>query len=148
MPGKREKLEELEGLVMEMARCVTAALRDRGVGGLSLTQMRVLTRLAGGIERASDLALSLRVTPAAVTKLLDQLEERGFIARRRSSADRRSTSVSLTAPGREAMERSRKARSETIRRLLRPLRDEESRVLAAVLRRMLEDLPEAWKDAP
>jgi len=37
MPGDGKSLQELEELVMQMARLVTAAIRDKGVGGLSIT---------------------------------------------------------------------------------------------------------------
>jgi DNA-binding MarR family transcriptional regulator len=137
-------IEELEQLVMQFARLVTVTLRERGVGGLSLSQIQVLKRLCHKDERASDLAVSLGVTPAAVTKLIDQLAERGMVQRSPSRTDRRSAAVSITKTGKVALEKSRHARSAMVRRFLEPLEKEEAVVLARALRRMVDVLPAAW----
>ncbi len=83
--------------------------RDPGRGdGLSYAQVRALLLLeeseqatAGQIAKAADL------TPASVTAMLDGLEQRGTIERRRSDADRRVVVVSLTPQGRELVELKR-----------------------------------------
>ena len=58
---------------MQFARLATQSLREKGFAGLSLTQIQVLKRLCRHEQRASDLATALGVTPAAITKLIDQL---------------------------------------------------------------------------
>jgi DNA-binding MarR family transcriptional regulator len=145
MPADRELLE-LERLIMQLARLTSRMMREKGVGGLSLSQMRVLKRLSRQEERASDLASLLGVTPAAVTKLLDQLEKRGYVSRAPSRVDRRSTRVAVTASGKVALEKSERVRSATIQRLLQPLRKEEASVLTSTLRRLTAELPEAWME--
>jgi len=144
MAAERD-LQELDQLIMQFARVATQALREKGFAGLSLTQMQVLKRLCRQNERASDLAAALGVTPAAVTKLIDQLASRGLVARSPSQTDRRSTAVSITAVGKATLEKAVRARSATVRRLLQPLDQEEAEVLARALRLMTETLPEAWQ---
>jgi DNA-binding MarR family transcriptional regulator len=145
MAAERD-VRELDQLIMQFARMATQALREKGFAGLSLTHMHVLKRLSRQDERASDLAASLGVTPAAVTKLIDQLVVRGYVARSPSRTDRRSAAVSISPVGKAALRKSARARGATVRRLLQPLDHEEATVLARALRRMMETLPEAWRE--
>jgi DNA-binding MarR family transcriptional regulator len=67
----------------------------------TLTQWIVLTQLREGIARtASDLSSDLDHDSGAITRVLDQLERRGFLQRRRSSQDRRVVELELTPAGR------------------------------------------------
>jgi DNA-binding MarR family transcriptional regulator len=66
----------------------------------TLTQWIVLIQLRDGIARtASDLAADLDHDSGAITRVLDQLEGRGFLQRRRSAEDRRVVELRLTAAG-------------------------------------------------
>jgi DNA-binding MarR family transcriptional regulator len=66
----------------------------------TLTQWIVLAQLREGIARtASDLANDLDHDSGAITRVLDQLERRGFLSRRRSSQDRRVVELRLTPAG-------------------------------------------------
>src|SRR5690606_25731171 len=67
--------------------------------GLSGPQLLCLTQLAKGEMRSGALALALSLSPATVTGILDRLEARGLIERRRPIDDKRSVVVSLTAAG-------------------------------------------------
>ncbi|MDB5972725.1 MAG: hypothetical protein JWQ90_5175 [Hydrocarboniphaga sp.] len=67
---------------------------------LSFAQWIVLIRLKEGKEvTASDLCRALRHDTGALTRLLDQLEERGYVARERSKEDRRVVYLQLTTAG-------------------------------------------------
>ena len=112
---------------------------------MSLIQLQCLKRLAAGRTRARDLSTSLGVTPAAVTKIIDKLFERGLLSRTRSLLDRRSAALEITAAGKAALERSRRTRSRALRTLLDPLSDEEVSVLTRVIRRSVDALPAVWE---
>jgi DNA-binding MarR family transcriptional regulator len=55
--------------------------------------------------RQSALSQTLGIEPARLVRLLDNLEARKFVQRRRSRSDRRSYVLSLTAQGRRALSR-------------------------------------------
>jgi DNA-binding MarR family transcriptional regulator len=67
---------------------------------LSFMQWIVLVRLREGRElTASDLCRVLRHDTGALTRMLDQLEERGYLQRNRSREDRRVVHLQLTDDG-------------------------------------------------
>jgi DNA-binding MarR family transcriptional regulator len=67
---------------------------------LSFMQWIVLVKVREGVGTASELCQIMWHDTGAATRLLDQLEERGYIERQRSTADRRVVQLQLTAAGR------------------------------------------------
>jgi DNA-binding MarR family transcriptional regulator len=85
----------------------------RGDRELSHHQIRALFHLAKADEvTAGCLAKNAELSPASMTAMLDQLEELGYVARRRSAEDRRQVLVTLTDEGRARMETKRAAWNE------------------------------------
>ncbi len=73
-------------------------------GELSHSQVRALFQLAKDDETtAGCLARKADLSPASMTAMLDQLEQDGFVTRRRSESDRRQVLVALTDAGRERL---------------------------------------------
>jgi len=93
-------------------------------GTVSVPQCVALQALLEGERDVSGLAEMLGVTAGAATRLVDGLERRGFVARRRTDEDRRRVVVSLSGAG----------EAEAAR-----LRDMTARALGAVLERVPED---------
>jgi DNA-binding MarR family transcriptional regulator len=88
-----------------------AVRRARGVpavagdGALTLSQYALIQGLADRAgARVAELATDAGVTPPTATRILDVLERRGIVRRRRAPEDRRSVLVSLTDSGRELLE--------------------------------------------
>lgn len=79
-----------------MERELTQAGHD-----LSFSQYVTLKRLADGEAGVSELARVAYLHPGAMTRLLDKLEERGFIERIADPVDRRALRVRQTVRGRE-----------------------------------------------
>ncbi len=78
--------------------------------GLTGTQWSTLIMLlAGKCETCVALARDLAHDKGAMTRLIDQLDERGLVVRERISDDRRQVRVSLTPAGVDLAERSRRA---------------------------------------
>jgi len=76
------------------------ALYDEKVGarlGLSMSERHSLSCLAHGPRPARDIAEATHLTRAAITTLVDRLEERGLVLRTPDTADRRQVLVSMTA---------------------------------------------------
>ena len=71
---------------------------DEAVGevyGLGSAERLCLSFLFGGPQTASAIARQVRLTPAAVTALIDRLETRGFVRRRPDPSDRRKVLVEM-----------------------------------------------------
>lgn len=68
---------------------------------ISFVQWIALLKLSEGTSfTASDLCREIRHDNGALTRLLDQLEERGYVERQRSLQDRRVVDLQITAAGR------------------------------------------------
>jgi DNA-binding MarR family transcriptional regulator len=105
---------DLKPLADELSQCwheLGAVLRSRrllaslhpGVAGkLTPSKIRALDLLAehGGL-RVGELADRVGIDDATATRLVDRLEEIGVVGRTSEAADRRATTVALTAAGEE-----------------------------------------------
>ena len=73
--------------------------------GFTFMQWVVLIYLRDGIAlNAKDICAEFHYDSGALTRVIDQLEERGYIERQRSRNDRRSIELHLTASGRELVQ--------------------------------------------
>jgi DNA-binding MarR family transcriptional regulator len=70
---------------------------------LTLAQLRMLRRLARRSMTVGQLGQALNLSSTSVTKMLDRLEVRRLIERRRDSQDRRRVEVVLLPAGRELL---------------------------------------------
>lgn len=105
--------------------------------GLRWSEFAVLHHLdAQGPIAQRDLALALRIQPSNLVALLDQLEERGLLARSADPADRRRHRVELSADGRRAVNRARQATRLAESELLGPLSPHERGEFRALLVRL------------
>lgn len=76
------------------------------------------------------------VTSGSVTPVADKLEQRGLIARRMSSEDRRVCYAELTDAGRELVDGIFPEHAEVIRGVMEGLTTEEKRITTSLLRRL------------
>jgi DNA-binding MarR family transcriptional regulator len=108
--GRRAALDELR---VAMGELFGAERRLRGreqqqPNDLTSSQMRALVILEREDEvTAGDLAKSADLNPASVTAMLDHLESKGIVERRRGDRDRRVCMVTLTDRGRELVDEKR-----------------------------------------
>jgi len=99
-----------------------------------------LSRAELGRMRRVDLADELMLTASGVTRLLDGLEQAGFVERAACASDRRVTYAVLTASGSEKLEEASEAHIAGVRALFEErFTPEEVDQLAS----LLERLPEA-----
>lgn len=81
----------------QMHDCAEAVLAPHGV---SFVQWIAMLKLREGHAlTASDLCRAMRHDNGALTRIIDQLEERGYVVRKRSREDRRVVELELTAAG-------------------------------------------------
>lgn len=71
----------------------------------SLERVGMLFRLKAGPCRAGWLAQHARLSPSAITELVESLEREGLVRREADPVDRRGVRVALTADGRRQLQR-------------------------------------------
>ena len=97
-------------------------------------QERVLTMISmkEGINQ-KDLAFLLGIRPQTLGELLQKLEERGMVERRKSEADGRAIEVTLTDKGRERAAEIAERRALAAADMFAVLTEEEKEQLSAIL---------------
>jgi DNA-binding MarR family transcriptional regulator len=87
--------------------------------GITGTQFGVLKNVAEGTaDTAADLCRLLHYDTGSMTRMVDRLEEKGWIRRERSTDDRRVVSLRLTSAGRGALPRLRDTAARVVQRML------------------------------
>jgi DNA-binding MarR family transcriptional regulator len=106
--------------------------------GIKLKHLMLLSYLrAGAPALQQQLCESLWMDPNNCVLLLNELEDAGYIERRRDPADRRRHMVDLTDEGRTALERAERAQETIGDELLSALSDEEQATLRSLLSRVV-----------
>jgi DNA-binding MarR family transcriptional regulator len=102
------RAEELNlGLLMfipyrAMEREVLDALAEAGFDDVTLAQARVFQRINPDGSRLTELAERSGLTKQAVSEVIPELEELGYVTREPDPRDKRAKIVKLTAKGRQA----------------------------------------------
>ncbi|MGW5190101.1 MarR family winged helix-turn-helix transcriptional regulator [Kribbella sp. NPDC004138] len=111
----------LKHVLAQLTEAQTAALAPYGVTGRDLA---VLSAIAAGEPLSQlEVAARLRVDRTSIGDLLDGLEDRGLVERRRSAEDRRRNVVALTPQGESTFASAERIRLEVEREFLTPLPD-------------------------
>jgi DNA-binding MarR family transcriptional regulator len=120
------------------ARQHDQALQRRfGVTAAQLSALRVLERF--GEMPQSELSERLFLRGSTVSGMVDRLEERGLITRRRSTSDRRLVAVDLAAGGKRLLGSIPRGQSKfgALRQLVRELPPAEARSFLQTLEKMV-----------
>ena len=106
--------------------------------GIKLRQLMLLSYLrAGAPALQQQLCEALWLDPNNCVLLLNEMEEMGYVERRRDPADRRRHVVELTDEGRVALERAERAQETIGDELMSSLSDEELATLRSLLSRVV-----------
>ncbi|MBM7786704.1 MarR family winged helix-turn-helix transcriptional regulator [Tenggerimyces flavus] len=125
-------------IARELDRRAQAGLDQYGLELWAYKTLMDLRRRGEPYEaKPSELATSLRMSPAAMTKRLDSLERAGYVRRATDPHDRRSIVVTLTDEGRQAFEGSVEAQSSAEEELLGTLTPSQRGQLASTLRKLV-----------
>lgn len=89
------------------ARLEKALQADHGLSVVEFTVLDALSRQDGWHLRMAQLARAAGLSPSASTRLVNRLEDRGFLTRILCADDRRGIYTELTATGREALSEAR-----------------------------------------
>jgi DNA-binding MarR family transcriptional regulator len=105
-------------------RLVQAAMPAMAPFGIDGRELAVLTVLSAGVPLSQqEAADQLRVDRTTMVSLIDALEAKGLVERRRSADDRRKNIVQLTQSGLRCLRGAAKARDKVDREFLAPLGD-------------------------
>jgi len=136
-----EVLEELNQISF---RDFQGALKRWHQGSLSLIHLNVLMMLRfNGPQTMSRLAETLDVSVASATGIIDRMEHKGVIERRRNDEDRRVVEVHVTDEGRAVFSQIQAERQSRMTQMLSVVPEED---LAALLRglRAIREAREKW----
>jgi MarR family transcriptional regulator, lower aerobic nicotinate degradation pathway regulator len=83
----------------------------------------------------------MRVDRTTIVSVVDELERRAFVARRRNPDDRRAYALEVTSKGRDWLDRTSKALAKSERRILASLDSEEREELFRLLQKLVYGAP-------
>jgi DNA-binding MarR family transcriptional regulator len=118
-----------------------ALLKDRIIDthmephGITAAQFKVLIIMAQfGVDTPGELCRHLSLDSGSMTRMLDRLEQKGFLARQRSEADRRQVQLVLTAEGQTLADRLPHIGAEAMNELVEVVTPQE---LETILKKIL-----------
>jgi DNA-binding MarR family transcriptional regulator len=131
------------GFLLRRTHQISAAVFESACADVGLTpaQYGVLTVLAAepGIDQTR-LSRALAFDKVTVMRVLKGLEERGLVARERSSLSRRQMTVTLTAEGRQVLDAARGPAERAYQKLMSPLSPVQRSQLIELLQAITEGL--------
>jgi DNA-binding MarR family transcriptional regulator len=140
--------ESAATIVRAVVRLGRRLRAERPAGSVSLSELGILGSLHRlGPLPAAELAEAERLKPQSLTRLIADLEARGFIKRRRGKIDRRQLIIEITAGGRGALAHDMAARRAWLAGAMkRTLTPDEQQVLAQAAELMLRLTVESQPD--
>jgi DNA-binding MarR family transcriptional regulator len=109
-------------------------LRKHDLAGLTPSQLSTLSSVGiSGPVRLGDLAAAERIAPSTLTRLVSVLEERGYLLRHPAPDDARAYLVTVTAAGRDVLERIRAEATSLLTDIMSALPPEQLAALDAAL---------------
>jgi DNA-binding MarR family transcriptional regulator len=140
--ARAHAVETVAVQLLPRASLITRLLLRRGARGTSRAEAGILSALAAGPQRVTQLAASQALAQPTVTQLVGRLEERGWVVRERDPGDGRVVLVSLTAEGRVVLDAVRAEYRQILREHLADRSDEDVLALAAATD-VLQDIIDA-----
>lgn len=131
------------GFLLKRTGNLLAATVDRKLAPFGITHAQLgifLHLLHGSGVTAADLAREWMTDTGAMTRMLDRLEEKGFIKRARSNVDRRVVEVTLTAKGKQLADKMTQAVVDALNHHLRGFSESEITQFKDFLRRMIANV--------
>ena len=109
-------------------------LRKHDLAGLTPSQVSTLFAVAtNGPLRLGDLAAAERVAPSTLTRVVNVLEGRGYLVRELAPGDARACLVTVTAVGREVLDRIHEEATSLLTEILVTLPGDQLSALGAAL---------------
>jgi len=138
-------IDRLGFLIHDVQRLMRKRFETRASGlGLSSAQWRLMVRVAkeAGITQAR-LAELLEIEPISVSRLLDRMEESGWVERRQHAGDRRVRMIFPTEKSRRTFGEVRSVAGEVFEQAMAGLSAEQRRATIAGLSTIVDNLQAA-----
>lgn len=139
------RIDEVAADLLPRASQLTRLLLSGGSRTLTRAEGGLLSTLAAGPRRITELAVSEVLAQPTVTQLVDRLQRRGLVERARDARDGRVVLVSITDAGRAALEGTREEYRVTLRAAAADLPDADLDALVDATR-ALERLIDAVQE--
>ncbi|MGH7237973.1 MAG: MarR family winged helix-turn-helix transcriptional regulator, partial [Candidatus Saccharimonadales bacterium] len=111
---------------------------------ISLSQMELLFTLKHMQPTSpKQLGNEMKLTPGAISQLLEGLVERGLVERRHDPTDRRAQTISLSSSGKTQLSDIEKRRGKILQSVLQELTTEELEVLLRVQEKLSTKIAQA-----
>lgn len=139
---KIDGIDRLGFLVHDAARLMRRRFEEEGSHyGLSSAQWRALVRVVReeGITQAR-LADLMEIEPISVSRLMDRMEDGGWVERRPDPADRRVRLIFATQKSRETFAAIKSVAADVYEKALAGLSDDDRRALVRGLAAMVDNL--------
>ncbi len=150
--GETYAVDDSYGYLVRRLHASLQRHMERRVQSLDLTALQwgpLLLIAQGKGDTAAALARALDIDTGAVTRMIDRLERKGLVQRRRSTHDRRLVHLALTAEGKHAIGLVPFAIAEVLNLHLAGFSDREVRQLKRFLSRMIDNgSAQAGTDTP
>lgn len=109
-------------------------LRKHDLAGLTPSQLSTLSSVGkSGPVRLGDLATAERIAPSTLTRVVNVLEDRGYLVRKPAPEDARAYLVTVTDSGNEVLERIREEATSMLADILKTLTPDQLAALEAAL---------------
>ena len=134
-PLAHRALDSLLRAEASVRRRLSTDLEREGLSASGFSVLVVLTT-AGGQMELRTLRRRLQTSKANATEVVDTLERRGLVTRRRLPEDRRHVGVTITPLGAETVDRLFPEHAHRVAQAFSPLDDGEKRTLAELCRKL------------
>ncbi|MBV4457738.1 MarR family transcriptional regulator [Pseudomonas sp. COR58] len=121
-----------------------ALLKDRIIDthmephGITAAQFKVLIIVAQyGVDTPAELCRHLSLDSGSMTRMLDRLEQKGFLIRQRSEDDRRQVRLKLTEQGQQLADRLPQIGADAMNELAGAITSDELVTLQYILKKIL-----------
>ncbi|TMD30908.1 MAG: MarR family transcriptional regulator [Chloroflexi bacterium] len=133
-------------LVMAARTGQDLATRRLAPMGLNVRLCGVLNLLAEGPISQQELGEQLGIDRTTVVELIDELERKGAVVRKRNPTDRRSYALNLTPRGRTVQKRASRAFDDAANEFFDSIKPTERQALAEMLRRLITSADQKLKN--
>nr|WP_245252250.1 MarR family transcriptional regulator [Paenibacillus sediminis] len=122
----------------KLTQCLTQLTQDYNLTSEQFGLLLCLSEEDGISQK--ELSRRTEKDPANITRILDQLERKGFVNRVTNSEDRRSYHTYITKSGKEAVRQIEPIEAEFIRALLLDIPDHEASAFKAFMQKINKNI--------